>query len=43
LQYAKRNELEIILSADANAHSPLWGGELLDKRGILLEDMSSNY
>ena len=36
--YAKANDLEIIISCDSNSHSDLWGGDFEDSRGSKVID-----
>lgn len=40
--FANQRRIPIILGADTNAHSPLWGDNRLDARGTQIEDLLLN-
>ena len=38
-----RGNSEVIIGVDSSAHSSLWGWDITDKRGELVEDIMATY
>ena len=41
LQYCQRKNFDLLICADTNAHSSLWNCDETNRRGLILEDISS--